>query len=378
MSFEKLGEFEQINITGKELPQSHLEGIAPAQFENMNNIDRIKLGGEQVFTEKVETQAGIRGAFEEVAQEGTKEEFVKNYEQYVMNPQELQREKPEIYDFFCDRIFYGREYIQNGMEEFMEKTAPKEKALCEVYGPEERTLKQTAINDSAVTNCSRPFSYGNAEVISEKMDFVQGDIGMGATGTCGIDSSRNLMALCGKEFTEKETAIFAKDHYMGMWGTELPDAKRGGLSVDQVTALIKGMSGIETEYLTDKNCELNAELIADKLDHGYRGILLHDAGAIHGEQHTEKTVMGELADAIPLKPVSDYISNNFETRGINHAATFECAVRDGDTGKVAGFYICDSGWGEKKMYVEADAVEKAINVRSGGVVFTKQPYLNES
>lgn len=109
MSFEKLGEFEQTNITGKELPQSHLEGINPAQFENMNNIDRIKLMGEQVFTETVETQAGIRGAFEEVAQEGTKEEFVKYYEQYVMNPQELQREKPEIYDFFYDRI--NQKYI---------------------------------------------------------------------------------------------------------------------------------------------------------------------------------------------------------------------------------------------------------------------------
>lgn len=81
-----------------------MEGIDPSQFENTNNIDRIKLMGERVFTEKVETQAEIRVAFEEVAQEGTKEEFVKNYVQYMMNAQELQREKPEIYDLFCDRI----------------------------------------------------------------------------------------------------------------------------------------------------------------------------------------------------------------------------------------------------------------------------------
>ena len=376
MSLENLGGLERINIPGKELPQSHLEGIDPGRLEHMDISEKVRMAGEQVYTGRVETQAGIMGAFESLTPEGTKEEFVKNYEQYVMNPRELQREQPELYDFFRDRIFYEREYIQNGMGEFMEKTAPKEHVPLEIYGPDERTLTRIEIKDPSITNCIRPFSYGNAERMSEKMDYIQGDIGMGAIGTCGIDSSRNLMALCGLNFTEKQTAVFAKNNNLGLWDAELPQENRGGLSKEQAVALIKGLSGIETEYLTE-NQELKAEFIADKLDHGYRGILVHDAGAIHGDMYSAKTPMGDLADAVRFKPVSDFISNNFETRGINHASTFECAVRDGNTGKVAGFYVCDSGSNQKKMYVEADVVEKALNVRGGAVIFTQKPYLNE-
>ena len=48
-----------------------------------------------------------------------------------------------------------------------------------------------------------------------------------------------------------------------------------------------------------------------------------------------------------------------------------------NTGKVKGFYICDSTANDACRYIEADRATKALDVKNGLVLFTKDAYLDK-
>lgn len=365
MSLEQLAILEHRESTGIELPKSHLENLESRNWEGKDLSLSMKTIGECCFDRSVMPFPGVRYGFFEISGSNTREYFADCYCRYVTSARELQEEKPEIYAFMRDRIFYGKEYF--------ETPSP----LPELYSANEITLKRNRIVDDSITNCQRPFSYGDAESMSKKMDYIQGDINMRAEGTCGLVSSRNLMALCGKEFTEKETALFSWENGFADWYELLPAEKRGAIYENFVCTMIKGMSGIDAERVVYSENPFTAEEIAEKLDRGYRGMFIHNFGLLH-DYSGGKTLIGKIAEKIPVESVSRWIEEHAHTEYGDHVATFECAVRDGNTGKVAGFYICDSALHEKKMYVEADQLMKALDVEDGAVVFTTKPYLDKA
>ena len=71
------------------------------------------------------------------------------------------------------------------------------------------------------------------------------------------------------------------------------------------------------------------------------------------------------------------IMENLPFISANQASVLECAVRDGSTGEVRGFYICDSEAKEPQRYVEADRLLKALDVKNSTILFTKEAYLDE-
>lgn len=366
MSMEQLAILEQRESTGIELPKSHLENIESRNLEGADLSSTLKTIGECCFDRVVMPFPGLRYGFSEISGSNSRKYFADCYCRYITSPKELREEKPEIYAFMRDRLFYGKEYL--------DVRSP----LPELYSANEITLERNIIVDDSITNCQRPFSYGDAESMSRKMDYFQGDINMGAEGTCGLVSSRNLMALCGKEFTEKETAIFSWKNGFAEWYELLPPEKRGAIYDERVCSMIKGMSGIDTERVVYSETPFTADDIAEKLDRGYRGMFIHNFGVLHENYRIGKTLIGKIAEKIPVESVSRWIGEHCQTEYGDHVATFECAVRDGNTGKVAGFYICDSALHERKMYVEADQLMKALDVKDGAVVFTTKPYPDKS
>ncbi|MBP3684098.1 MAG: hypothetical protein J6J12_03940 [Oscillospiraceae bacterium] len=365
MSLENIQEIREFNRPGKtELPRFHLELLGAEALEQLTNkptSDVLSAVSEKIFQDEVSAKAGLEGAFLDAAREGTRKEFSQAYEDYVLSPRELEVSNPEMYQFLKERIFLGQEYTLQGMEDFQNKTAPRSWEATQELQPMEiplpasenipGMLEKYRILDPEIGEGTY-YSHGSAAEMAKVMDIHQGDNRFGALGTCGLVSVRNLLALCGDDVTESELVTFAKIYEYADFDSILPSEKLGSVYVSRLPELTE-RHGVSTELTKS----MSMEQIADKLDHGYRGLFVHNAALLEGVDQGSFSLAGKLAD---------------------HVATFESAVRDG-SGNVKGFYVGTSSYtdsADAQHYVSVENMEKALDVKGGALLFTTEPYLN--
>ena len=363
MNMERTSNYESNGLLENRLPKDHLEGIDASRLEGMQEAERNRFVGEHYFREEVETAQGDLQAFQEVSLKGTAEEFADLYERYVDAPRELEANNPEAYTFFRDRIFYGKEFHLNGMEKFMRDTAPnRAEQSAEIpavtdAAPNNDLLPRVELHNPHITNCKNPVSHGNVMHMAEKMDFVKGDTGMLPIAPDRMVACRNLMALCGREFSEADVTRYCVDD--GMVAYDPLYLK--GFSYDAndifLPAIIRGMSGVEMYKPDLAETGDPAEAMADLLDRGHRGIVTYNPALLNLTDTEADSPKGKLLEKLP--------------HSANETATLLCAVRDGNTGKTAGFFICDSTRNEAARYVEASRMMKAMDVKHGEALFSK-------
>ena len=209
----------------------------------------------------------------------------------------------------------------------------------------------------AVSNCREAVTRCDIEAIGKLMDYKQGvEInGKLVLGNCGLDSSRNLLALCGKKYSEEYITKYAIDHKLCAYSERIPPASRGGTTPEKRAELNRRF-GVELETFFQERVNWNA--VADKLEAGHRGILSLNAGIYWNRpEHVSLDEKG--------RPVS------------NHVVTLLGAVRDKQSGEVVGFYICDTGAAQKQSYtyISVDQLNKCCKgVRNACVQMTAKSY----
>lgn len=222
-------------------------------------------------------------------------------------------------------------------------------------------MKQPLKELGKVSNCRDAVTHGNPEILGNHMDYQQGvEInGLMVLGNCGLDSSRNMLALCGKHYTEEFITKTAAQNKLCDFNPKLPAKDRGGTTSSWREKLLEKFS-VEVESISQKDITLDE--IADKLDVGKRGIISLNAGILRNE----------------ISSVSTDSKGNPRS---NHVVTLLSAVRDRETGELAGFYICDSGSeiSEPFTYVTVDRMKKAFTgVTNACVQMTKKSYAEVS
>ena len=100
----------RLSQSGIELPANHREGVSEHDIEGMSPSDAVRRYGESYYQNVLESQPGRLGAYERLSEGGGREEFARDYGRYVLSPEEMRDEDPELYAFMRDRIFRGREY----------------------------------------------------------------------------------------------------------------------------------------------------------------------------------------------------------------------------------------------------------------------------
>lgn len=269
-------------------------------------------------------------------------------------------------------------FFREQSENFELNESSEQMKFPELYGLQEETMKPVDIKDPEVTNCEHPYSYGDVNEISKGLDYIQGDIGMSAGGTCVLTTISNILRECG-DYThgEKEVAEWSKIQGLSCWDIEAPEHLRGGTPIENIPKIFEDLSdGIKLELTSEQEKNLTPEWVAEKLDHGYRGGAVFSSGLLW-ETEPLKTKAGTISDAIPLKPVSEFIDSHWHKYYADHAVTFECAVRDKETGNPVGFYICDSGNRQLKRYITVEQFENVFHTKQGTVFFTQKPVLKE-
>lgn len=362
--YENGSVFEQNIFREADLPRSHTEGIDMSRLEGMTKAEKNFYVGECYYDENVSTSPGLLAGFHEISDSEGKKAFASYYERYIDDPHGLLSESPEVFDFYKERIFYGREYGLTGMDAFMNKTAPERSRETLEQKEFVSLLPRTELRDGQINNCDKPFSYGNAERMAEIMDFHKGDTGLLPFAPDRMVACRNLMALCGHRFSEGDVTKHAVDSgiitYDPLYLEGFPHAGNDVV----IPRIIREMSGVETQAMNFSEMANPAEEIAGKLDQGYRGLVAYNS-----------SIMNRTAEEAEI-PVNKMMEKVFNWSA-NEASTLECAVRDSRTGEVKGFYICDSTANEAKRYVEADRLMKALDVKHSTILFTDRPYLDE-
>lgn len=310
----------------------------------------------------------MKGAFRKIAKEDSKEEFVSLYGRYVENPEDLKRKDPQTYEFFRDRVFNGRENGVSGIEKFMRDTAPNrtertmERTFVDIY-PNGGVLPRTEVFHSDVINCENPISYGDANEMAEKMDYIQEDTSMLPIAPARMVACRNIMALCGKKFTQDDVTKHVVDIEMMPYDPLALEGFSNGENELIIPTIIRRMSGIEVYRPDLAESGDPVESLASLLDHGHRGMVVYNPTLLNRSDVDATTPIEKLLDKLP--------------RSANETSTLLCAVRDGNTGKPAGFIICDSTKNEATRYVEAERLMKAMDVKNGMVLFTRDSYLDK-
>lgn len=363
MISENTSRYEQNGMRVNDLPQTHSEGINSSRLEGLDDREKSRLVGENYFVNEVANAPGTLDAFRDISKEGSRKEFANLYERYVHDPRNLEVENPQAYDFFRDRIFYGKEYGLNGMEKFMRDTAPRrnEERIVET-AVTEALLPITKLHHGEIRNCDDPYSHGDVMKMSKQMDYIPGDTGLLPIAPDRMVACRNLMVLCGKDVTESSVETYAVDHEIVAYDPLYLKGFSQGSNDVFIPSIIRGMSGIEV-YAPDLEKSGNpAESMAEMLDRGHRGMVTYNPALLNRTDAEATTPMGKLLEKFP--------------HSANETSTLLCAVRDGNTHQVAGFMICDSKKNMAARYVEADRLMKAMDVKDGLALFTKNPYLD--
>lgn len=365
MSSEINSAYEQSKRNEYESLNPHCEGMDPKKLEGLSDTERNRVVGEHVYETRLEGSAGLRGAFQDIAEKGTKKEFVQLYDRYISDARNMREKDPDAYEFFKERIFHGREYGLNEMEQFMRDTAPDtkdDKLIVELY-PNGGVLPKTELDRWDITNCKRPFCYGDLDQMEEKMDISrQGDTGLLPIAADRMVACRNMMALCGKEFSQDDLVRYAVDSGFVEYDPLYMDGFSHGSNEVFLSMISRGLGDIEIydPHLTEADDP--AEELAKLLDHGQRGMVTYNPAVLNRTEDEASTLKGKILENLP--------------RPANETNAILGAVRDGTTGKVAGFMLCDSSRRDRSYYVGADRLIKAMDVPSGGALFTKKPYLD--
>lgn len=258
--------------------------------------------------------------------------------------------------------------LEQNYAEIMEAVRASEAAevskIKEAYA-----LTETGLLELTRIGEAGEYSYGDAAEMAKTLDSQLGSSPLGDSVTRGIAAARNLLDLCGYDFSQSELAreyIFQEselnnDYYLT---NDLP-----GIT-NRIPLLLGRVSegNVQAEYSEFKENPMSVNEIAEKLDHGYRGLLVHNSGLIHGSAEYGQTLAGKIAEVIPG------VDRHFETHHADHVVTFETAVRDKE-GAVQGFYVCDTASGNTQEYVRAEDLMASLDVNNGGLIFTEKPYL---
>lgn len=101
-----------------EFPNVHLEKLDIASLEKLTPKETVERIGTNCYSNYVEKSPGILGDFSEMSGDGGKDAFVKFYSEYVNEPDQLEKDNPEMYRFMRERIFFGMKAHQGKVPSF--------------------------------------------------------------------------------------------------------------------------------------------------------------------------------------------------------------------------------------------------------------------
>lgn len=205
----------------------------------------------------------------------------------------------------------------------------------------EASLAEPEIVD--VPEIGEAYVYGNPFEAAEVMCGEQGNNELMAEGDCGIVSVANIVRLSGDEVSENDAVLQAYD--LGIVDPHDVPAERGGTTVMERQALLKSYE-IESSILGT----VDLDLVAKYVEGGYGVNMSVNAGKAWG--------------------IPEYIGNPDRP---NHSIILTGTVRDMETCKLRGFYVCDSGTGENVKFMSVEQLEEAYTKSNGQLLVTNEP-----
>lgn len=201
-----------------------------------------------------------------------------------------------------------------------------------------------------VPGVERALVIGRPFEAAAQVDYIQGDNVLGYQQDCGLTSVANIARLCGLDVTEDDVVLLADrtDACTNHWF--LPPSERGGATDGDILSLLE-QYGIEARVESAQEFGGSLEAIAQYCENGQRVTMGLNAG---------------LAWDSPM---------NVGDGSANHQVTVLGAVRDADTGEVAGLYLCDSGSREPCKFFDVQAcTEMYSDVPGASIIVTNQAY----
>jgi hypothetical protein len=188
--------------------------------------------------------------------------------------------------------------------------------------------------------------------LSDQLDSYQGDNLYGAQGDCGLVSASNVCGMAGLDITEDDALAYAQDHGLCNVSPENPEAY-GGTNPDQVIALLDHY-GIDSQHFAAD--EVTYDDLAAAVESGH-GVILGISGAATVPGFEDNATYDAYGN-----PVGD------------HWVCATATVRDGTTGELTGFLVCDSGMNNGARYISLDSMDKGFQSAVGGdCIVTSQP-----
>jgi hypothetical protein len=174
--------------------------------------------------------------------------------------------------------------------------------------------------------------------------FQQGDNSLGYGGTCGLASSREILAQFGIEQSEDNLLQYALDNELCV---TLDDArgdaeKAGGTTPDGLASLLSD-HGVSAHISTGATLED----LASEIEQNRSVIACVDSGVIRYQDQNPDPQM-------------------------DHALLITGVARDPNGGNVVGFYVNDTGTNEAAKFVDADTMERGWTQAGGVQVVTDQ------
>lgn len=206
-----------------------------------------------------------------------------------------------------------------------------------------------------VPDCPVAYVTGDPFVVAEKLDYKQGDNPYNASGNCSLVSVSNICRIAGKDVSENDVTAYALANRLCADGWRMPESQRGGASDGQILAVMRHF-GLEAKAFKPTDIGGDYEGMAQAIEGG-RGVTM---GLNAGYAWNDPRFIGAYGEV-----------------AANHQVTVTGAVRDAGSGKVAGFYICDSGRGlpsDACRYMPVSLLEKAYTRADGAsVIITDKP-----
>lgn len=223
-------------------------------------------------------------------------------------------------------------------------SVPEEEKYENMAAPE--IINEPNADIPAVVVTGDPYGTG------KNLDHSQGDNPYHAKGNCGLVSVTNLLKMSGMDVTEDDVTKYALDNKLCSDPLFGRDGSRGGTVAEQRLEVLKHF-GVEAKSFDG----LSTDKIAEAVESG-RGVLMAvNAGYLWNEPAYVKDAMGGVRT--------------------NHCITITATARDPVTGKVDGFYICDSGRGETNdasRFVSINDINKCYtNMPGASVQITDNP-----
>lgn len=110
---EGLGESETFetfgNKEGTSFPSSHLEGMDISSLEKLSATDAAVEVGKSCYEGFAKDLPGVLAGFREAGGR-SQEDFSRTYADYITDPEKMRTERPVMYKFMRDEVFFGREY----------------------------------------------------------------------------------------------------------------------------------------------------------------------------------------------------------------------------------------------------------------------------